>query len=836
MFTLKKALMLCLVSSVCLHQTSVYAHTALKEHTEKKDSVMQEGVKNDTKKDKVTQKEADKKPSEYETLIKKGGSYKQGMFGVRHIENKWYFDIPQQTVGRYFLFVTRFNAVPQQFNKFSGEEVSHHTLYFEHKDDKLLLRSFVETQIADPKDAIAVALKQSTIDPIIASFNIIKSDNKRDSLLIDVTNFISKDNNFTGLPNNLKNNQKLGGMIDERSFVDTVKTYPLNIEISSTRTYSASPSPMIASTTGSATMGLNTSIVMLPEKPMKRRIWDERVGYFVNRFTLFSDKEQSTEKEAFISRYRLVPKNVKEYAKGKLVEPIKPIVYYIDPATPKKWVPYLIAGINDWNKAFEAAGFKNAIVGKEWPNDSNMSLDDARYSVIRYLPAEIENAYGPRITDPRSGEIIESHICWYHNVMRILKEWYLIQCAPNDKSAQTMQFSDELMGQLIRFVSSHEVGHSLGLRHNMGASFATPVEKLRDKAWVEKHGHTASIMDYARFNYVAQPEDNISRAGLFPRINDYDIWAIKWGYSYRPEFKDEYAERDALKNETTKVLQANPRLWFGGEGRNEDPRSQPEDLGNNSVKASDYGIKNLKRVIKNLPLWTKQDNDDYTHLGQMYRAAQAQFKRYLGHVINNIASRYINNMPSRVPFEDTPAERQREAVDYINRQEFEAPLWLYPEEIVNKLGIDVSKEIISLQDKVLNDALSATTLSKLYQSNTITGKGYPVDEYLNDMFNGVWKPLTAQNEQKNMFRRALQRSYWEHIENLLIPTDKDKANANTSSFNSDALLYVNAHVAKIESFITNELKKATPNSINALHYADLLNRISILKDKKSGKK
>lgn len=836
MFTLKKALMLCLVSSVCLHQTSVYAHTALKDHTEKKDSVMQEGVKNDTKKDKVTPKEADKKPSEYETLIKKGGTYKQGMFGVRHIDNKWYFDIPQQTVGRYFLFVTRFNAVPQRFNKFSGEEVSHHTLYFEHKNDKLLLRSFVETQIADPKDAIAVALKQSTIDPIIASFSIIKSDNKRDSLLIDVTNFISRDNNFTGLPNNLKNNQKLGGMIDERSFVDTVKTYPLNIEISSTRTYSASPSPMIASTTGSATMGLNTSIVMLPEKPMKRRIWDERVGYFVNRFTLFSDKEQSTENEAFISRYRLVPKNVKEYAKGKLVEPIKPIVYYIDPATPKKWVPYLIAGINDWNKAFEAAGFKNAIVGKEWPNDSNMSLDDARYSVIRYLPAEIENAYGPRITDPRSGEIIESHICWYHNVMRILKEWYLIQCAPNDKSAQTMQFSDELMGQLIRFVSSHEVGHSLGLRHNMGASFATPVEKLRDKAWVEKHGHTASIMDYARFNYVAQPEDNIGRAGLFPRINDYDIWAIKWGYSYRPEFKDEYAERDALKNETTKVLQANPRLWFGGEGRNEDPRSQPEDLGDNSVKASDYGIKNLKRVVKNLPLWTKQDNDDYTHLGQMYRAAQAQFKRYLGHVINNIASRYINNMPSRVPFEDTPAERQREAVDYINRQIFEAPLWLYPEAIVNKLGIDVSKEIINLQDKLLNGALSATTLSKLYQSNAITGKGYPVDEYLNDMFNGVWKPLTAQNEQKNMFRRALQRSYWEHIENLLIPTDKDKANANTSSFNSDALLYVNAHVAKIESFITNELKKATPNSINALHYADLLNRISILKDKKSGKK
>lgn len=237
---------------------------------------------------------------------------------------------------------------------------------------------------------------------------------------------------------------------------------------------------------------------------------------------------------------------------GTTLRTENPIIYYIDPATPKKWIPYLKAGVEDWNTAFEAAGFKNAIIAKEWPNDPNMSLDDARYSVIRYLPSETENAYGPRIVDPRSGEIMESHICWYHNVMNLLKKWYMVQCGPLDKRARTMTFDDKLMGSLIQFVSSHEVGHSIGLRHNMAASSATPVEKLRDKAWVEANGHTVSIMDYARFNYVAQPEDRISEKGLFPRIGVYDKWAIQWGYRYRPEFKDPYKEKDVLRAEVTK--------------------------------------------------------------------------------------------------------------------------------------------------------------------------------------------------------------------------------------------------------------------------------------------
>ena len=419
---------------------------------------------------------------------------------------------------------------------------------------------------------------------------------------------------------------------------------------------------------------------------MQPRYEDERVGYFNNSITEFSDEQQTTKHESIVMRYRLEPKDPEAYKAGKLVEPKKQIVYYIDPATPQKWVKYLIAGINDWNVAFEAAGFKNAIVGKEWPkNDSTMSVDDARFSMIRYLPSETENAYGPRIVDPRSGEIIEAHVCWYHNVMNLLKKWYMVQCGPLDKRAQKMDFDDELMGQLIRFVSSHEVGHTLGLRHNMIASQATPVEKLRDKAWVEKHGHTASIMDYARFNYVAQPEDNISEKGLFPRINDYDKWAIKWGYQYRPEFTDPDAEKKALRAEVSKVLKKDRRLWWcGDEGYGQDPRSQTEDLGDNQMKANEYGMKNLKRVMQNIEKWTAQPDGEYDHLQEIHNAVARQYQRYVNHVQRYIFGKYVNNAPGQKPYDFVPRELVEEALQWIDRNVMEAPMWLYPESIVTK--------------------------------------------------------------------------------------------------------------------------------------------------------
>ena len=420
---------------------------------------------------------AEKKESPYEKLIKEGGSIQKGLFTVRHIKDDWYLEVPDALLGRMLLAVTRFTSTPQGFKLFSGEEVNRSAIYLEQYGEKtIFLREYVQSQYAKPDDRIAISLKKSSADPIVAKFEVIGRNPDTGDQMINVSKFLLTDNKVSGFTSSDRTILSIGGLQSDRTFMDTIKTYPINLEIQALRTYAMNNTAKVpASVTGSVTLVLNTSIVLLPEEPMQPRYSDD-----------------------------------------------------------------------DWNVAFEAAGFKNAIVAKDWPqNDTTMSLDDARFSVLRYLPSETENAYGPRIVDPRSGEIIEAHICWYHNVMNLVKKWYMTQCGALDKRAQKMDFPDELMGQLIRFVSSHEVGHSLGLRHNMIASQATPVEKLRDKAWVEKYGHTSSIMDYARFNYVAQPEDNISEKGLFPRINDYDKWAIKWGYQYRPEFKDPVKEKKA---------------------------------------------------------------------------------------------------------------------------------------------------------------------------------------------------------------------------------------------------------------------------------------------------
>ena len=583
-----------------------------------------------------------------------------------------------------------------------------------------------------------------------------------------------------------------------------------------------------ASQSGFVTLSLNTSIVMLPEVPMQARLFDDRVGYFNNKITNFTD-DDAPQHEAIISRYRLEPKDVKAYKAGKLVEPKKQIVYYIDPATPKQWVPYLKAGINDWNVAFEAAGFKNAIIAKDWPDDPTMSMDDARFSVLRYLPSETENAYGPRIVDPRSGEIIEAHICWYHNVMSLVRKWYMTQCGPLDKRAQSMNFPDELMGQLIRFVSSHEVGHSLGLRHNMIASQATPVEKLRDKAWVEKNGHTSSIMDYARFNYVAQPEDKIGEKGLFPRINDYDKWAIKWGYQYRPEFKDPVTEKKALRAEVTKVLEGNRRLWWSGdEGKATDPRSQTEDLGDNQMKANAYGIKNLQRVMQNIQKWTAQPDGQYDDLSEMHRAVRAQYQRYVNHVQRYLGGRYTNNAPGQKPYDFLPRDVQREAVAWLGQYVLETPFWLYPGEVVAKLGIDADDEIRSRQSTLIAMLVSPGLLYTLHNNALRAPDPYPVNEYLDDVFALVWKPVNGSDAMQDNYRRQQQRTYVDFLGSILNPTKDKETGVDTKIQRSDVMLYAEQHLDKLESWL-----KAQPSDA---HNKNLLLRIHKIRNKYEGKK
>ena len=571
---------------------------------------------------------------------------------------------------------------------------------------------------------------------------------------------------------------------------------------------------------------------------MRKRYFDPRVGFFADDYTVYGDDQQKVKNERFIVRWRLEPKDedVEKWKRGELVEPKKPIVYYIDPATPEKWRPYLIQGINDWQKAFEKAGFKNAIIGKERPvKDSAMSWEDARYSVIRYFASDIENAYGPNVHDPRSGEILESHIGWYHNVMKLVHDWYMIQTAAVDPRARKMKFDDSLMGELIRFVSSHEIGHTLGLRHNMGSSSTVPVEKLRDKNWVETNGHTPSIMDYARFNYVAQPEDSISEKGLFPRIGSYDKWAIQWGYGYVNGTNEE-ADKKILNKLIIDSLSANPRLWFGTETNPFDPASQTEDLGDNSMKAGEYGVKNLKRIIVKLPEWTKEEADTYDNLDDIYSQLVIQFNRYMNHVLKNVGG--IHEVPKSVEqagsvYTITSKEKQKEAVAFLNKQLFVTPTWLMDTTILNKIDNPATTASVNtMQTTVLGSLLSGSRLNRLAICSSRYGKdAYAVDEMLNDVKKGVWSELTTK-KVIDPYRRNLQKAYTENLISLLSTPQTTATNLpsgfimlyNSNVKNTDVYSVVRVHLAQLRSDILAAIP-AAQDKMSKYHLQDVAERI-----------
>ncbi|MDY6417902.1 MAG: zinc-dependent metalloprotease [Bacteroidales bacterium] len=707
-------------------------------------------------------------------------NFTAGMLGVAQHENDWYFEVPDSLLGRRMLAVTRFVSNTVDAGNYGGEEVNEQMIYWEKASNgNLLLRTDVLSIQAAEDQEIFKAVKVSSENPIVASFKPEKKSSEG-TTRIKVNSLFEGDTQVFSLTPGDKRGYNLGGVKGDASFIGSIRTYPINTEVTVTKTFNynapqgggnnqqrATNLPA-GRQAGTVTMVLNTSILLLPETPMQQRWFDPRVGYFAGGYSEFSDDQQAVKNIRFITRWRLEarPEDVEKQKRGELVEPVKPIVYYIDPATPKQWRKYLIAGVNDWQVAFEQAGWKNAIHAEEWPENAEelgMSLEDARFSVIRYLASPIANAYGPNVHDPRSGEILESHIGWYHNVMTLVHDWYQVQAGAVDPRARKIKFDEELMGDLIRFVSSHEVGHTLGLRHNMGSSSQTPVEKLRDKAWVEEHGHTVSIMDYARFNYVAQPQDNIGKAGLYPRINDYDKWAIEFGY--KPTYFKTPKEDQLYWNKVIiDRLAENPRLWFGGEGRDDDPRALTEDLGDNAMVASTYGIANLKRVLQQIPEWNKEEADMYANVSRMYDAVVSQFGRYLGHVSANIGGRFITNhsieQPDMVKYAPVPKERQKEALKWLDENLFHEPTWLVKVPYIWELTDRPDTYVSRLVNNVISSSslLSVSKIARLGQFAQYDASNYKPEEYLADLEGLVFSELYKVGKVDG-YRRFLQRRY-----------------------------------------------------------------------------
>ncbi len=787
-------------------------------------------------------------PRPYHDVITAKAKTDLGLFLVHKLEDRYFFEIPDSLLGQDILVVNRISKAAAggraQMVGYAGDQIGDNVIRFEKgPNNKVYMKnmSFQEMSSDSTENGMYRSVINSNLQPLVASFDVKAYSKDGKGVVIDFTDFSNGDNDILFFESNVKRSLSLGQLLADRSYIDTIRSHPLNIEIRTLKTYSKTPAPAQGApgpgagpgSSTPATYELNSSMVLLPKVPMRPRYFDPRVGYFATGYTDFDKDPQGVKRVSMVTRWRLEPKeeDLEKYNRGELVEPKKPIVYYIDPATPKKWVPYLIQGVNDWQKAFEQAGFKNAIVAKTAPTDPDWSIEDARHSVIVYKPSDIPNASGPHVHDPRSGEILETHVNWYHNIMSLVRNWYFVQTAAVDPTARKMIFDDELMGQLIRFVSSHEVGHTLGLRHNYGASSTVPVEKLRDKKWVEANGHTPSIMDYARFNYVAQPEDNIGRAGLFPRIGDYDKWAIEWGYRLFPETKSPDQEKPVLNKWVIQKL-GNKRLWFGTETDANDPRGQNEDVGDNAMLASTYGIKNLKRILPNLLEWTKEENTSYENARTMYTQVTQQFSRYMGHVAKNIGG--FTTTPKMVEeggviYEYVPEATQKEAMQFLHQQLFTTPKWLLNKKLTTLAGVGDMNTIAAAQDPVLSRLLSGNTINKLLQSEAFDAtKAYTATEMLNDLKKGIWSELNSRAPIE-IYRRNLQKIYVEKLVNLVDPPTPQGpvspfAPAGLSKTN-DAMSLIKGHMRSLAADIRSVLPLMKDTN-SKLHLQDVTGRIT----------
>ena len=727
----------------------------------------------------------EKKEKTYSDIITDKALTDHGVFDVHKIEDKYFFEINDSLLGRDMMMVTRVVKMATEL-PLRAHKLSEQVLRWEKFNNNILLRVASYSNFANDSLPIKEAVSNSNFEPIIASFKIEVKNEEKNSTVIDVSNLFKSDIKAFGFPQRSRKTYKLSSLDSKLSMVESMKSFPLNIEVRHIKTYKSSDS-----NNGQVSMLLNNSIILLPKEPMRRRYFDQRVGWITNRQVDYGLDNQEAETVRYLRRWRLEVKDedIKKFKKGELVEPKNPIVFYIDPGTPIKWRKYIKQGIEDWQTAFEEAGFKNAIIAKDPPTkeeDPDWSSEDIRYSVFRYLASTTINANGGQVADPRSGEILQFDVNWYHNVLKLTRNWWIVQTGAVNPDARSVELKNEIAGEGVRFVAAHEVGHAIGLPHNMGSSSAYPVDSLRSATFTKKYGTAPSIMDYARWNYVAQPgDDGVALMPSYwdtPNVGVYDKYSIKWGYKPILDVSEE--EEKKILRSWIREKEDDLAYRYGDPGI--DPSSQTEDLGDDAIKASEYGIANLKRIVPNLIEWTTIDGEDYDDLQEIYNTVLSQFRRYMGHVTTNVGGVYQYYKTSDqdgAVYTHVDKNHQKACVEFLNKHLFETPYWMIDKNILNKIEFaGMTNRVRALQSSYLNNLLDFGRMARMIENEAFNGiNAYALQEMMVDLKNGLWKELKS-NKQIDVYRRNLQRTYINRLKYIMNNEQPNRSGSFWSSY------------------------------------------------------